>query len=404
MKRILLASTAIVVLAGAAAAEVTFTGTAKLGYNTDEGSRLANDGVSSNNFFNDDDDEGFYSDLDITAGLSMELDNGLTAAASINLDDFVSSKGSDEGTADYVLSLTNDMAGLYYGDTQFAAERMWISAGDMESDSFSEADGEEVLRGEVSYGNIEAQLSYVLANNAGTRNANDDMNQLSVGASADFGNFNVIVAYQERSGEAGGFYSNAEDAGPDGIFGNDPSTAVDESFDDSTNAGYGDNGDFNDSEILGISVGTTFAGATVRVAYAEDDNSDSLGVKFSYPFGPVTGTAYYVSESVGEDNWGLNVGYADGPIAVALDYQNDQGVDKYGLEGSYDVGSGLKVYAGYLVQDNRDDRYYVAGTYDLGSGAELLISYAEDDNNVDEDEIGKNDYQRGTTVEVSFQF
>lgn len=250
----------------------------------------------------------------------------------------------------------------------------------MEGDGFSEADGEEVLRGEVVYGDIEAQLSYVLGTADGARNIEEDLNQLSLGVSADFGNYNVVLAYQDESDEAAGFYDAA-------------------------------NGDFVDSQVWGISVGTSFAGADVRVAYAEEDGADeSLGFEVSYPFGPVTATAYYVVEDdeAGNDdpNYGLTLAYSEGPVAVTFDYDNDQGTNKYGLEGSYDVGNGLVVYGGYLfIEDLADESaFYVGGEYDLGSGAALLVSYAEGDDDEYEDEIGAQDYQDGTTVEISFDF
>lgn len=385
MKNMLLASTAIVAFAGAAAADghigVSFSGSAELGYNdtqlTDKETAPADlaGNTMSDNF-------GFYSDLDITANLAAELDNGLTAAASINLDDFVSSAGSNSGK-DYELSLTSETAGLYYGDTNFAAQNMWVSAGDMESDGFSEADGEEALRGEATFGAVTTQVSYVLANNAGMRNAANDLNQLSLGMSADFGNVNVVAAYQEASGEAAGFYNaNA----PQGT------------------AASADNGDFSDAEIWGLSVGTTFGGADVRLAYADNGTTDSTGIKVAYPIGPVTATAYFVAESAGGDNFGLNLAYANGPIAVTVDFQDDQGTEKWSIDGSYDVGNGIMVYAG--VDDAGDD-FYVAGSMDLGSGANLLVSFADDgdnDEDDDDDEIGANDYQVGTTVEVSFEF
>jgi outer membrane protein OmpU len=368
MKNILLSSAAVFAFAGAAAADghlgVTFSGDANLGYNT-----------SDNAPFAEDDNEGFYSELDVTLGFAAELDNGLTAGASIDFEDLAAA-GGDDG-AEYELFLTSDTAGLYYGDTNFAAQNVWVSAGDMESDGFSEADGEEALRGEVAFGAVSAQVSYSLGDAAGIRNAGDDLEQLSIGASADFGNFNVVMAYQEAVSAASA-------------------------------AGYAaaGNGDFTDAEIFGLSVGTSFAGADVRLAYADNSttDTDSLGVKVAYPFGPVTATAYFVSESAGDDNYGVNFGYENGPIGVALDYQDDQGTVKVGLEGSYDVGNGIMAYAGYLTEDGTDDRFYVAGTYDLGSGASVLVSYASDDSNVDEDEIGAGEYQDGTTVELSFAF
>ncbi|AKS47570.1 porin [Octadecabacter temperatus] len=379
MKKILL-TTALVGFAGVAAADghlgVTFSGDANLGYNDFDNTST-------------DDNFGFYSELDVTIGFAAELDNGLVAAASIDLEDLASGTGNWGDS--YELSLTNDTAGLYYGDTNFAAQNVWVSAGDMESDSFSEADGEEALRGEMAFGAVSAQVSYVLGDAANVRNSVNgvsDLEQLSIGASADFGNFNVVMAYQEALSAAGATIYDAA------------------------------NGDFNEGEVFGLSVGTSFAGADVRLAYAErsDDvgdssgvSSDSIGVSVAYPFGPVTATAYYVSESAAAgDNWGINLAYANGPVAVALDYQDDQGTAKWGLEGSYDVGNGIMVYAGYL--DNAglagSDRYYVAGEYDLGSGASLLVSYADDSDLTNDagDEIGANDYQVGTTVEISFAF
>jgi outer membrane protein OmpU len=290
----------------------------------------------------------------------------------------------------------------------------------MESDGFSEADGEEALRGEVTYGNVTAQLSYVLGNNAGTRNAVEEMNQLSLAVSADFGNFNVVAAYQAESDEAAGFFSSGDDGvnGPDGLTGDadgggtigvDETGVLGDEADNGTTIGHGDNGDFTDNEVFGLSVGTSFSGADIRLAYAEDANSESIGVQVAYPFGPVTATVYYVSENTpgnNDDNYGLTLAYENGPIAAKFDYDNDQGTDKYGIEGSYNVGNGVTVYAGYLFFDGlvEEDAFYVAGSYDLGSGAEFLVSYAEGDDGEYEDEIGANDYQAGVTAELSFAF
>lgn len=382
MKRILLASTAIVAFAGAAAAEghtgVTFSGSAELGYNDEDHATVTDDNL------------GFYADLDVTIGFAAELDNGLVAAASIDLEDLASGQDSGDSSTgidniDFELSLTNDMGGIYYGDTSFAAENLWKSAGDMEGDNFSEQDGEEVLRGELTYGGVEMQLSYVLGDNGGYENLSEELNQLSLAASADLGNFNIVAAYQAESDEFAGFYDIAP---------------------------FSDNGDFNDAQVFGLSVGTSFSGADVRVAYADNDNDTSIGIQASYPFGPVTATVYYVLEDSDtgntDDNYGLTVAYASGPVAVTLDYDNDQGDDKVGIEGSYEMGNGLTLYAGALYNNApalvQEEAYYVAGEYDLGSGASLLVSYAEGDDGEYEDEIGANDYQEGTTVELSFEF
>ncbi|WP_106746129.1 porin [Yoonia maritima] len=371
MKSILLTTSALVAFAGAAAAEVSFSGEATLGYN----SRIAGD------------NDGFYWDANVATAMSQELDNGVTAAASFQFDAIDNDNETDIISESYVLSLTTESAGMYYGDTAFAAETLWKSAGDMESDGFSEADGETVLRGEASFGAVEAAVSYTVAdadNNFPTDDSHVD--QLSVAAAGDFGQFSVVAAYQEESEAAFGVLAN------------------------------GANGDYNTSEIFGLSVGASFSGADITVAYASDETLDesSVGVQVAYPFGPVTATVYYVSEddAADEDNYGVTLAYSEGALSVKGDYDYDQGVNKIGLDGSYDLGNGLTILAG--VYDQSDDATdanngtdaYIAGEYDLGGGASILVSYAEAETGgaKADDEVGGPDYQDGATVELTFAF
>lgn len=362
MKSILLASTALVAFAGAAVAEghtsITHSLSATLGYNDDSSA------VSDNEY-------GFYWEGNLKTTATATLDNGLTAGAyfEITVAEDNTTDNDDYGltleSSDWVLSLTSDMGGLYFGDTSTAAIKHWKSAGDMESDGFTSGTDSAVLRGDVSFGGVNASVSYLYDDDG------EELQQLSVGAGGSFGAVTFALGYQEET------------------------TYVD------------GNGDFNANEIFGVSVGGTFAGATVTLAYAEDKTAgeDSLGLKVAYPVGPVTVTAYYVSESeAAGDNWGLAAKYANGPIAVTADFQNDQGVDKWKLEGTYDVGNGITALAGLLNEDETDVDYYVGAEYDLGGGASLLATYAVDDSNDQEDEIGAGDYQRGTTVELSFTF
>ena len=80
MKSILLASASIFAFVGAAAAEVTFAGSATLGYNDTD--NLAEDGVGETG----DDEIGFYWDANVAVTLSQELDNGVTASATFDFD------------------------------------------------------------------------------------------------------------------------------------------------------------------------------------------------------------------------------------------------------------------------------------------------------------------------------
>lgn len=347
MKRILLASTASVAFAGAAAADISLSGAAKLGYN-DTINTAAGETAS-----------GFYTDLDVTVSMSQELDNGLTAAASIKLSDLDdNNSGNGVASSDFVVSLTGDNAGLYYGDTALAADNVWSSTGSMDADTFRTEDGEDVLRGEFTFGDTNVQVS--MGDDAG------DDSFTSLGVKSTLGSVDLVLAWQEAN-----------------------TATLDND----------DNGAATQNEVLGLGVSTTLGGATVGFGYASNDAGNSTGLSVSYPVGDVTVKASYVSESAGDDNWDLGVSYAAN--GLTLDVTTDES-DDWGIEGSYDMGNGLTVFAG--VDDAGDDTY-VATSYDLGGGASVLFSYADDsDDDNDDDEIGAGDYKAGMTLEVSFAF
>jgi hypothetical protein len=91
-------------------------------------------------------------------------------------------------------------------------------------------------------------------------------------------------------------------------------------------------------------------------------------------------------------------------------YYHDGQDQETGIEGSYTLGNGLALYAGYI--DNRDDiddnyEAYAAATYDLGGGASLIAAYGDSGDNYGgaNDEIGNAfEVNEGTTVAVSFSF
>lgn len=395
MKSILLTTTALVAFAGAAVADghtgITFSGNTEFGYNdtdsnvltTDENGVEPGDAGYIETFTDYDDEYGFYWNTDLDVTMTAALDNGLTAETTFELDIVNDVNGGAVNADEWTASLSNDMATLIIGDITFAPENLWVSAGDMESDNFSEADGENAIRADLSVAGFEASMSAVISDatntDVNTFDEDEQFDQVGVAVAGEFGMFTFAVAYQEEA-DVTGFGAAAEAA----------------------------NGDFSADEVYGVSAGVSVAGADITVAYASNETLDenSTGIKVAYPFGPVTATAYYVSEddAADEDNYGLKVAYTAGALAVTADYQDDQTVEKWALEGSYDVGNGLAVYAGVVNENEADEDYYVAATYDLGGGAEFLISYAEDDDHDQEDEVGSPEYQEGTTVEVSFSF
>ena len=377
MKSILLASASIVALAGAAAAQDAMTPTISFGGNATVG-------------YNDEIENGFYWETNLTVRMNQELNDGLMAGVTftLNIDD--GEEGNDDDFADggavsvdsdIVVSLTMaGMGGLFFGDTSFAAQTQWDGAGAMASDGFSEQDGETVIRGDFMVADISASVSYVVADEEG--DSADDLDQLSLGASGDVGRFTFSVAYQDESDAVPIVVTDTEDAG--GVYSYDP---VDS--------------DFNPDQIFGVSAGTTFGGADVTLAYAQNmtDDTSSIGVEAAYPFGPVTLTGSVVFEQDDDDtnedvSYKVQADYASGPVAVSAFYESERGVEDFGVEASYTVNDRLALYAGYI--DSTEG--YVGAEYELSDTSEIIVSYAE------QDEEGAREYKQGTTIALSLEF
>ncbi|MGR3434235.1 MAG: porin [Shimia sp.] len=390
MKNVLLASTALVAFAGAAAADVSFSGDANFKYlsggTVDANASAGTPAVTTT--------ERFDWGVDFNIAFSQELDNGLTAGVAMELDivdDEVNGDGSLD-VSDFVVSLTGDMAGLFIGDTQAAAKNRWASAGDMEADDFSSQDGgngEVYLRGDVTFGSVEMSIGGILGEiatkdaNATYDASNATLEQLSFGAVATFGTVKAILAYQEE-GPA---------AGLDAV-----------------------SGDYVGASVLGVNLSTTLAGATVELAYAARDDfggnngETSTGLEVTYPIGDtITLGAYYVMEDDDtnpneEDNYGVSVKYAQGPLTVGVFYRQEQTVDDYGIDLDYDLGNGVTLYAGFAGGNGSDDGYYLGGKYDLGGGAAFEATFVDAGIRDTGDEYFEGDWAQGTTLALSFKF
>ena len=359
MKNILLTTTALVAFAGAAAAgghtSVSFSGDATLGYN-------------------DDVEDGFFWNTDLDVSASAALDNGVTATAAFGFEITEDTLGETVVSENFVLSIGNDTASLSFGDLDPVAEGNFsdvdggTTAGFFDQDAHFDVVGfASMLVGEANLGGVTAMVSYgVLGNNPALLADVDQVDAMQLFATGTFGMFSVQGAYQ---GEFAGIDAR-----------------------------------------MGVSASTSFAGADVSASYMDDGTENSIGFGASYPIGAVTVGGYYSVNDVAENNYGVSASYADGPVAVNAYYEvtgaavGDDATEM-GIEGSYEVMSGLTVLAGYIDFDTDDSaRTYVAGTYDLGGGAEILVSYAEDEANAINDEIGDPEYNHGTTVQVSFSF
>ena len=337
--------------AGIAAADVTFSGTANFGYNDTDHKTGESVGAA-------------FSDLDLNIGFSQELNNGFTAGASVELDYADANQGNDISASDALVSLTNGESGIYYGDTDHAAENAWTAVGSMDNDSFRDADGEMVTRADMTFGG--AKIGISLGDD--TNISGTEKDYISLGITGSAGAFSYALAHQ-----------NENTATLDPV----------------------DNLAATQLATTGVRVSTTLGGATVALGYAKNDNGGSTGIEVSYPMGALTTTASYVQEGAtgAENNWDVKFVYA--ADAVGLTVATDESQD-WNVDVSYEMGNGLSLFVG--ADDGGEDTY--AGvSYDLGGGASMLASYANDnDNDDDDDDVGAKDYKEGMTFQLSFAF
>ena len=337
--------------AGVAAAEVTFSGTANFGYNDTDHATGASVGAA-------------FSDMDLNIAFSKELNNGYTAAASVELDYADANQGNDISASDALISLTNADSGIHYGDTTHGAENAWSAVGSMDNDAFRVADGEMVTRADMTFGG--AKIGISLGDD--TNISGTDKDYISLGITGSAGSLSYALAHQNAN-----------------------TTTVD----------LDDNSASTQQATTGVRVSTTLGGATVALGHAKNDNGGSTGIEVSYPMGALTTTASYVQEGAtgAENNWDVKFVYA--ADAVGLTVATDESQD-WNVDVSYDMGNGLSLFVG--ADDGGEDTY--AGvSYDLGGGASLLASYANDNDNDDnDDEVGAKDYKEGMTFQLSFAF
>jgi len=394
--------------AGIAAAEVSVSGSFKLGFNDTQSNHAANDDVTSGvangiiakvdakvqqAAFNgvdpvtglatytaaapavvavagttdylaattSDNNYGVYNDAGITFAMSSTMDSGMTAGITVDMN------GSDttNNKADaYTLSLASDGLNVSFGTTEYSAITNWKSAGDMGTDTWANqnADNKNVIRADVTLGGLAVSAS---ANVTTGAKASPDPLSITVGGS--LGGASYVIA--------------------------------------------------NEGSKMGISVSNAVGGATLTTAYSTaptldaagaevaNTTSTSTGVKIAYPMGSITTTASYVMESVGtggaamKDAWNVAAAYSAGGVAVT--FKTDEATNN-SVEGSATLGAAT-VYAG--LADNLEDMY-LAVSNPLGGGATIMASYAIDGDTSKNagDEVGAGDYQEGLTVELKFAF
>jgi outer membrane protein OmpU len=360
MKNLLLASTALVAFAGAAAAEVTVSGQGRFGVvasnGADTGYLLVDDlGNETTVLLEDGAEQAFSSRLRVIFGMSFESDTGLTFGGTTRADN---AAGANNGTAGSVF-VSGDFGKLAVGDVDSGAKAAvgnisgvgYTGIGDYNEMFYLLGGGGDPLANDAFsatalpaalYSYTTGGLTFYvgIGNPAGRDFALDGDIVLPGGEviniDPDDGDF--VEASQQYS--LGVAFANDQFSVGAGY----ESTKV-ELF-DGTDASL-------DSQTLGafyIGGSATFGGATFKAVYGDISDLDysQYGLSVDYTFDAFTATAFF--RTADYDNRVLS----DGTTL------NDR--TAYGFGGTYDLGGGVLVKGG-VVDPDLPDVYWQA---DLG--------------------------------------
>lgn len=307
MKKLILASTALVALAGAAAAEVKISGSAELGLVGGETGNVKSPAQ-------------FHTDVDVKFSMSGEADNGLSFGTSVDLDE-AGKLGGTTGDQDYSIFVAYGGAKLTVGDT----------------DGAFDAALQEIALGKGTINDIETT-------HAGY-NGNSGLDGVTAGGTREGAGQIATLSYSAASFTG---YASVE-------------------LDDSTsNAGdpiYGIGAKYN-AELAGLALGVgvgyqTTADANGSVAGDQDYSIYGVSVDTTFANG-IKAAVNYSSQSrkvwaEDETYIGLGAAYSMNALTVAANYGmkdnvagvKDSKASGFAVTGAYDLGGGLVAKAGY---------------------------------------------------------
>lgn len=189
MKKILLATTVLVGTAGFAAAEVSVSGTARMG--------IVNDGEDTN----------FSSRVRVIFSMSNQTDGGLSFGATIRADNAANGNTGDAGS----VYISGAFGKLSMGDVAGAAEMAvgdlagvgYTGLGDYSDTIFITGDGAEVGdRNPIAlYEYSTGDLSFYLSGNDGNSDIYGDTTAYAVGVAYAMGDYSFGLGYETRSSD-----------------------------------------------------------------------------------------------------------------------------------------------------------------------------------------------------------
>ena len=347
MKKVLLSSTALFALSGAAAfAEVTLSGSAEMGvagsYVDFEVDEPRPDGSES---FSADLPVQFWQDVDVDFTLTGETDGGLAFGANVDLDEAGNLGGqfSNQGVDVFI---SGAFGTVTLGDTDGAVDFVITDQGNIGNPgSINDAetghagyqgawldgagDG-QILRYDYSFDafTFAASVAQIPSGGNGLVVEDDDGVTWGLGFGYEFdfggGSIDTGVGYQYSDDGSVVLSIGSTFAAALGINDDDPATGVDESA-----------GEF---AVGSGEVALTAVGAVLNL-----DNGLSAGANYAlYDFD---------AASKGVHQWSVGAGYAFDAFSVHANYGEYSGPDEkargWGLSAGYDLGGGASLLAGY---------------------------------------------------------
>lgn len=296
MKKLLLASTALVASAGFAAADVAISGSAEMGIKQEAQTVKGTDTRVE-----------YHIDTDVNFKMSGESDNGISFGASVDLDESEDGLSSDANEG-FTVFVSSGAAKLTMGDTDGAFDKALtevnVAAGSIADDETAHAgfsgnaglDGSQdgqVARFDYSFSGVTLSISsevFDADSTAGNKNA---VNGLGVAYSADLAGLTLGVGL--------GFQKQVDNA-----------------------------------SIVGLSVNTTFANGLKAALNVSETDYETSGLK-------------------NQTHAALGLGYEANGLAIGVnfgEYTNFGGTSGAtasgaGLAVSYDLGGGLSAQLGY---------------------------------------------------------
>ncbi|MCE6949994.1 porin [Cereibacter sphaeroides] len=335
MKQILLATTALVMTAGVAAAEITFSGTAEMGI-VGSGEDMAVIGRGQSNVGGTE----FHNDFNLIVTATGETDMGLSFGVSTEI-------SKDEGEANGNFSADNTAA--------------FISG----------------AYGTLTMGEIDGAMDWAITENIGNPGSigDDETTHLGyLGAFGDASYDNQIARYEYNFGDFGVAIS-AELS--DGAFvSDDPEVGVNNEIVGDSGENYAVGGKYS-GDFGGFGLGFGLAYQTFddgAITFVEDVQGigeadvDILAVSATADFnnGFKAGIEYSdwsAENDAGQDldfaHMAISGGFVTGAFEIGanygvFDFDTEGAADKiegYGIAAAYDLGGGLKVHGGYGDSD-----------------------------------------------------